>query len=171
MILNNTTMVDYLNPNIHWRARIRGLGPKDQLGCLHGILFLLMAAALLVVAAMFAGCTTTQYVPVPEYHTDTTYITKQQRDSIWLHDSTYIHDRGDTVLIERWRTKYVERMRIDTLYKHKIDSVAVPYQVPATLSRWQRFCCDYGKIMLGMSVALILLAAGLIVRRIRSPTL
>ena len=164
-------MADYMNPNIHWRARIRGLGPKDQLGCLHGILFLLMAAALLVVAAMFAGCTTTRYVPVPEYHTDTTYITKQQRDSIWLHDSTYIHDRGDTVLIERWRTKYVERMRTDTLYTHITDSVAVPYPVPATLSRWQQFCCDYGKLMVGATAAMLLALIFVIVRRIRSPTL
>ncbi len=132
---------------------------------------LIIIIVTIAVAMWLTSCRTVQYVPVPEYHTDTTYITKQQRDSIWLHDSTYIHDRGDTVLIERWRTKYVEHMRIDTLYFHNVDSVAVPYPVPATLSRWQRFCCDYGKIMLGMSVALILLAAGLIVRRIRSPTL
>ena len=145
-------MVNYLNPNIHWRARIRGLGPNDQLGCLHGILFLLMAAALLVLAAMFAGCTTTQYVPVPEYHTDTTYITKQQRDSIWLHDSIHVTERGDTISIERWHTKYIEREVHDTLYRAKNDSVPVPYEVikevPAELSWWQTARIHLANILL-----------------------
>jgi hypothetical protein len=150
---------------------MKNLISNKPIGCIHGIIFLLLAAAIVVMAAMFAGCTTTQYVPVPEYHTDTTYITKQQRDSIWLRDSTYIHDRGDTVLIERWRTKYVERMRIDTLFFHNVDSVAVPYPVPATLSQWQQFCCDYGKLMVGATAAMLLALIFVIVRRIRSPTL
>jgi hypothetical protein len=150
---------------------MKNLISNKPIGCIHGIIFLLLAAAIVVMAAMFAGCTTTQYVPVPEYHTDTTYITKQQRDSIWLHDSTYIHDRGDTVLIERWRTKYVEHAKTDTLYTHITDSVAVPYPVPATLSRWQRFCCDYGKLMVGATAAMLLALIFVIVRRIRSPTL
>ena len=125
----------------------------------------------LLVVGWLTSCTTTRVVTVERVKNDTTYITKQQRDSIWLHDSTYIHDRGDTVLIERWRTKYVEHMRIDTLYFNKIDSVAVPYPVPATLSRWQQFCCDYGKLMVGATVAMLLALIFVIVRRIRSPTL
>ena len=37
--------------------------------------------------------------------TDTDYITKQQRDSFYLHDSIHIKERGDTVWIERWHTR------------------------------------------------------------------
>jgi hypothetical protein len=146
----------------------QNLSPEEYRKAWRNLIIIIVAIA---VAMWLTSCRTVQYVHVPEYHNDTTYITKQQRDSIYLHDSISVKEKGDTVLIEKWRTKYVERMRTDTLYLHKSDSVAVPYPVPATLSRWQQFCCDYGKIMLGMSVALIFLAAGIIIRRIRSPTL
>ena len=183
-------MVNYLNPNIHWRARIRGFGPKDQLGCLHGILFLLLAAALVVAAAMFAGCTTTQYVPLPETHTEHHWHT----DSVHTTDSIY--NEKETVIMQldsaamahygiqlkqaerAWlvKSKELER-RIEQLMqlsqtKDTIrDSIPVPYPVPATLSRWQRFCCDYGKLMVGATAAMLLALIFVIVRRIRSPTL
>ena len=35
---------------------------------------------ILLVLLMLTGCTTTKYVTVPEYHTDTLMVTKQQRD-------------------------------------------------------------------------------------------
>jgi hypothetical protein len=80
-------------------------------------------------------------VTVERVKNDTTYITKQQRDSIWLHDSIHVMERGDTISIERWHTKYIEREVYDTLYRAKHDSVPVPYEVikevPAELSWWQ----------------------------------
>jgi hypothetical protein len=132
---------------------------------------LIIIIVVIALAMWLTSCKSVQYVPVPEYHNDTTYITKQQRDSIYLHDSISVKEKGDTVLIEKWRTKYVERMRIDTLFFHNVDSVAVPYPVPATLSRWQQFCCDYGKLMIGATAAMLLALIFVIVRRIRSPTL
>ena len=64
----------------------------------------------LLICALFGSCTTTKYVPVPEYHTDTVRITNHTRDSIYLSDSIYINDfvRDDTVYktIERWHTQY-----------------------------------------------------------------
>ena len=127
--------------------------------------------AVLLLIALLTNCTATKYVEVEKVRVDTTYITKWQKDSVWLHDSIHVKEKGDTVLIERWRTKYVERMRTDTLFFHNVDSVAVPYPVPATLSRWQQFCCDYGKLMVGATAAMLLALIFVIVRRIRSPTL
>ena len=75
------------------------------------------------------SCTTTKVVTVEKVKTDTTYITKQKRDSIWLHDSIHVTERGDTIRIERWHTKYVEREVHDTLYRAKTDSIPVPYEV------------------------------------------
>ena len=99
----------------------------------------------LFIALLFVGwltsCTTTKVVTVERVKNDTTYITKQQRDSIWLHDSIHVTERGDTISIERWHTKYIEREIHDTLYRAKTDSVPVPYEVikevPAELSWWQ----------------------------------
>jgi hypothetical protein len=96
---------------------------------------------ILVLVGFLMSCTTTRVVTVERVKNDTTYITKQQRDSIWLHDSIHVMERGDTISIERWHTKYIEREVHDTLYRAKTDSVPVPYEVikevPAELSWWQ----------------------------------
>ena len=86
-------------------------------------------AAILLLA--FCSCTTTEYVTVERVQRDTTYITKHQRDSIWLHDSIYVHEwmKGDTVYRDRIQchTKYVEKQVRDTIYQHRVDSVPQPY--------------------------------------------
>lgn len=114
--------------------------------CLYCLIRILACLLLL----FFSSCKSVQYVPVVEYHTDTTYITKQQRDSIWLHDSVYVHEyaKGDTIYMElvKWHTRYVEKVLTDTLYKHKTDSVPKPYPVPAKLTTWERTKMDFGGI-------------------------
>jgi hypothetical protein len=89
----------------------------------------LWICVLLMIALWLTSCTTTKVVTVEKVKTDTTYITKPQRDSIWLHDSVHVTERGDTIRIERWHTKYVEREVHDTLYRAKTDSIPVPYEV------------------------------------------
>ena len=89
----------------------------------------LWICVLLMIALWLTSCTTTKVVTVEKVKSDTTYITKQQRDSIWLHDSIHVTERGDTIRIERWHTKYVEREVHDTLYRAKTDSIPVPYEV------------------------------------------
>nr|WP_315030484.1 hypothetical protein [uncultured Porphyromonas sp.] len=53
----------------------------------------------------------------------------ERRDSVYLHDSVYIHSKGDTVYLERWHTRIRDRTLRDTVYLHKIDSVYVETQV------------------------------------------
>ena len=95
----------------------------------------LWICVLLMIALWLTSCTTTKVVTVEKVKTDTTYITKQQRDSIWLHDSIHVTERGDTIRIERWHTKYVEREVHDTLYRAKTDSIPVPYEVVKEVPR------------------------------------
>ena len=106
----------------------------------------------LLVVGWLTSCTTTRVVTVERVKNDTTYITKQQRDSIWLHDSIHVTERGDTISIERWHTKYIEREVHDTLYRAKTDSVPVPYEVikevPAELSWWQTARIHLANILL-----------------------
>ena len=106
----------------------------------------------LLVVGWLTSCTTTRVVTVERVKNDTTYITKQQRDSIWLHDSIHVMERGDTISIERWHTKYIEREVHDTLYRAKNDSVPVPYEVikevPAELSWWQTARIHLANILL-----------------------
>lgn len=106
----------------------------------------------LLIVGWLTSCTTTRVVTVEKVKTDTTYITKQQRDSIWLHDSIHVMERGDTISIERWHTKYIEREIHDTLYRAKTDSIPVPYEVikevPAELSWWQTARIHLANILL-----------------------
>ena len=90
-----------------------------------------MLVAVAVLALMMCSCKSVEYVPVieKEVHHDSIYLTKVQKDSVWLHDSILVKDRGDTVLIEKWHTKYIEKLRIDTTYIAKVDSIPAPYPV------------------------------------------
>jgi hypothetical protein len=99
---------------------------------------------LLLVGWLVCSCKSVEYVPVvqKETHTDSIYLTKVQRDSIWMHDSIRVEARNDTVRVDRWHTKYVERLLHDTLYLSKRDSIPVPYEVvkevPAKVSKMER---------------------------------
>lgn len=101
------------------------------LGCATVVVFIITFIALF----FLTGCTTTKVVTVPEVHTDTTYITQHQRDSIWLHDSISIKEKGDTIRIERWHTKHISKEVHDTLYRAKTDSIPVPYEVVKEVPR------------------------------------
>lgn len=90
---------------------------------------------VLLVLMLLAGCTTTKVVTVEKVKTDTTYITKHRRDSVWLHDSISIKEKGDTVRIEKWHTKYVEKQVHDTTYVAKRDSVPYPVEVVKEVQR------------------------------------
>ena len=115
--------------------------PKD-LNLWHIPLGIVMAVAFL--ALLMCSCKTIEYVPIVEHetHHDSIYFTQIQRDSVWLHDSISVKENGDTVLIEKWHTKYREKQVHDTTYVAKVDSIPVPYEVikevPAKLSKTQK---------------------------------
>lgn len=107
----------------------------------------------IVLCAMLFGCTTTKYVPVIEHRTDTVRITQQQRDSIYLHDSIRVSEKGDTVRIEKWHTKYIERTSHDTIYQATHDSIPVPYKVTEYVER-KRSKMEWGLTIIG-TIALL----------------
>lgn len=107
---------------------------------MRGIKYVLTTLLLLVVWS----CRTTEYVPVEVIKSDTTYINKVKRDSIYQLDSIYILDRGDTVLITKTKYLYRDKLVRDTVYRSKIDSIQVPYPVEQQLTRWEQFRLDVG---------------------------
>lgn len=124
----------------------------------------LNVVVVVMVAVLLTACATrTKVVTVQTSRTDTAYVRQLQHDSIWLHDSIYV-EKGDTLRIERWHTKYVESIRRDTVYRSKTDSVPIPYpvevikEVEKPLSWWQKFRMTLGTIALGaVGVGIVLL--------------
>lgn len=95
-------------------------------GCLGRTLTLLMFAVVFCMA--FSSCATRtkiEYVDRDVYH----YVTKVEKDTVMerVHDSVYIHEKGDTVWFEKWHTKYVDKIveRCDTCWR---DSVVTEYK-------------------------------------------
>ena len=106
--------------------------------------------AVLLLIALLTNCTSTKYVEVEKVRTDTTYITKWQKDSVWLHDSIHVKEKGDTVMIERWHTKWRDRLRVDTIYQATHDTIPAPYPVTEYVEKdlnwWQRLRLWIGNI-------------------------
>lgn len=110
------------------------------------------------VGMLLIGCTTTKYVPVVETKTDTVYQVRQQRDSVWLHDSVFVNQwrDGDTVfqVRDRWHTQHVEKLRVDTFREVIFDSIPKPYPVTEYVAKplnwWQKLRIWLGNILLIM---------------------
>jgi hypothetical protein len=137
----------YSNPQEAWYHEQKKRPQGD--GCMLSVVsvaFLILTIALMLA---FSGCTTTRYVPVEHHTTDTVYQSKLHRDSIYLHDSIRVSEKGDTIRIERWRTRNIERTTHDTLYQAKHDTIPQPYPVEKLVSR-ERSKVEWGLIIIGI---------------------
>ena len=96
----------------------------------------------LLSVVVFAGCTTTRYVPVPSVSVDSVYVDRWLRDSVYLHDSVFVNRwmAGDTVFVDKVVTKYKykDRWRYDTVAVVRADSVRVPYPIEKDLGWWEK---------------------------------
>ena len=151
---------EFHNPNDYWRYHEDRQQDYDEddgsIGCIFSMLYLALLAVGLLVLTLFASCTTTKYVEVERVSHDTTYVSKHSRDSIYLHDSVHVKEKGDTVWVERWHTRWENHLAHDTLYKHIVDSVPQPYpeekrvEVEKPLSWWQTLQIWIGRIVLAL---------------------
>ena len=150
--------MDYFNPNDYWNNQgydpYNGMNDEERLkaGCWQMVVFIAAVAIGMIVCSFFTSCKSVEYVPVIEHHTDTLIKTNVQRDSVYVHDSVAIIQKGDTVLMDRWYTKYVEREVHDTTYVSKIDSIPKPYPVEVKVEKqltwWQQMRLHLANILL-----------------------
>lgn len=140
----------YHDPNEHWMHG-EDIDPDDAMksGCFVLTFYSIAFVIVVLICILLSSCTTTKYVTVEKIKHDTTYVSKLQRDSIWLHDSIMVSEKGDTVKIEKWHTKYVSKEVHDTTYISKRDTIPQPYpvvkMVEKPLSKTER-----GFILLGI---------------------
>ena len=97
---------------------------KDMLtGALWGLL-------VLIVITLLCGCRTVRYVPIETVRTDSVYVDRWQRDSVYVRDSVFVnqYSKGDTLFVDKVVTKYKykDRWRYDTVAVVRADSVQVP---------------------------------------------
>lgn len=120
---------------------------------------------------LLASCTRTVYVPTERVvlRTDTVYSAKVRVDSVLLHDSVIVVQRGDTVAVTRYRDRYRVREMRDTVYQSVVDSVMVrePIEVERKLTRWEKAKMDVGGVAIGMAGVLVLGVGVWIVKRIK----
>ncbi len=137
----------------------------------HVLTLIIGMVIILAMCALFGSCTTTKYVPVPEYHTDTLRQVTVRHDSVMVHDSIHVSEKGDTVRIERWHTQWRDRWRTDTIYKSKRDSIPYPVEVtkevPAELTWWQQTRIHVGSIVLWLLLFAVAWYIGGLLRKVK----
>jgi len=122
---------------------------------------------LTVIATMSYSCKSVKYVPVET--TKIEYRDNLIRDSVVHYDSVYVYDTGDTVILERYKYLYKNRIVKDSIFVN--DTIRIPYpvevvkQVKTPLSSFQNFQIRCGQILLFS----LLLCAIIVFLRLRFP--
>lgn len=128
-------------------------------------------ALLICLLVLATGCAHKVYVPVESAvsRTDTIYSAKVRVDSVILRDSVAVFQKGDTVLITKYRDRYRVKELTDTVYQSAIDSVkvSVPYPVERELSRWERTKMDFGGMAIGALVIALCVAVAWLIKKFR----
>ena len=143
---------------------LKKMDPQDQMaaGCFRAVAIIVAFIIAMIVCSFFTSCKSIEYVPIIEHHADTLIKTNVQRDSVYVHDSVTVTQKGDTVLMDRWHTKYVEREVHDTTYISKIDSIPTPYPVEVKVEKqltwWQQARMHIGDVVFWLSIIVAVVA-------------
>ena len=130
-----------------------------------GFLLGIMACILI---SMLTGCKSVQYVPVENVRTDSVYIDRFQRDSIYQRDSVFVNrwTAGDTVYQDKvvWKYVYRDKVKYDTVAILRSDTVRVPYPVERRLTKWEQVRLNVGGWAIGCMVITIIIFSIYIIR-------
>ena len=129
-----------------------------------------LAAA--VFCALLCGCRSHRTVGNAIVKHDTLFVDRLRRDSVHVHDSIYLHEYmlHDTLFVERvrWRTKFTERIKHDSIYIAKTDTVTntVTVETQRNLTGWLWFQIWAGRLALLLVLAyLVILSMRIYLRR------
>lgn len=123
----------------------------------------LMAVVAMIAATFLCGCTKTVYVPAESasYRADTVRLVTQRTDSVYRLDSVFVLQKGDTVVINRYRERWRDRREVvhDTTVAVRTDTIRVPYPVEKTVEVekpfpwWSKLLMLVGILALSIAVA------------------
>ena len=117
-----------------------------------------------LIVLLLGGCKTKEYIKVPEYHTE--YVVRKdtvaKTDRVYVKDSVYVYQKGDTVVISKiaYRNRYrnIYKVKLDTIIKH--DSVSVPVPVERQLTKSELRLMTLGRCYIGFLFLLAVCAIG-----------
>lgn len=113
---------------------------------------------LLIIMYFFCKCRT-EYVPIESVRYDSVMIEKLMRDSVFVRDSVYLQEKGDTIYKYKDRFVYVYKNSVDTFFAEKIREIEVPVQVERKLTWWERVKLNYAEWVIAVLVAIALVYA------------
>lgn len=111
---------------------------RDKSDLIALVLGIVLSLVLMVV------CTSCRQIKtVVEYRDREVIKTELQRDSVYMHDSVYVAQKGDTVFVDRWRTEYAYKYiaRVDSFTR--VDSIPYPVEVVREVrvrNGYDKFC-------------------------------
>ena len=98
--------------------------------------FALLRMTILFAVLFLCGCRT-EYVPIESVRYDSIMIEKLMRDSVYVRDSVYLKETGDTIYKYKDRFVYVYKNRVDTFFTEKIREKEVPVPVERKSTWWE----------------------------------
>lgn len=85
-----------------------------------------------------------RYIPVETVRYDSIMMHKVEKDSIFVRDSLYIREKGDTVFVDKFKYIYRNVLKTDTCFVERCDSVSVPVPVEKRLTWWEEVKMETG---------------------------
>lgn len=111
---------------------------------------------IVTLAFILPGCSRVQYIPAESVRYEDKVHTKETLE--YVRDSIFIHQKKDTVFIEKFRTIYKDVLKIDSIVVR--DSIQVPYPVEHIvyknkLRKWQTRLIWLGVISIFICILLL----------------
>ena len=168
---------DFHNPNDFWRHQgyypYKGMDDDERVtaGCMSGLAYIIAIVIGVLICSLFSSCTTTQYVPVTEQHTEHHWHTDsvKERDSVHTENTTIIREvdsaamakygiqmqnnqRAWLVLQREMENRLRELEHMTATHDTIRDSIPAPFpvevKVPAELTWWQQTRLHLANILL-----------------------
>lgn len=127
--------------------------------------------SLLLVVFLLSGCRT-KYIPMERvvYQNAIKHDTLHTSDSVFVRDSIYLRQKGDTCYLDRWHEKTIFKnvymVKVDSFLKR--DSIPVPYPVEKELSKWEQFQLKYAVWSFGALCMLLIILGYKLYKKIKN---
>lgn len=113
---------------------------------------------LLLIMYFFCECRT-EYIPIESVRYDSLMIEKLMRDSVFVRDSIYMKEKGDTIYKYKDKFVYVYKNRVDTFYAERVREIEIPVPVERKLTWWGSVKLKYAEWMIGVVFVLVIIYA------------